>query len=104
MMLNSPALADADLSSLRILFTGGEAVPYERALEFEQRTGAAVLQFYGSNETGAVSGTALGDPRERRLRSAGLPRGDRVGSSHRARRRDVLPALCQRDSGSVGRV
>jgi acyl-CoA synthetase len=30
-----------------------------------------VLQFYGSNETGAVSGTCLRDTRERRLRSAG---------------------------------
>ena len=52
MMLNSPAIDDYDLSSLRILFTGGEMVPYERAKEFEDRTGAHVLQFYGSNETG----------------------------------------------------
>ena len=60
-----------DLSCLRVLFTGGEAIPYERAAEFEHRTGATVLQFYGSNETGAVSGTALDDDRELRLRTAG---------------------------------
>jgi acyl-CoA synthetase len=60
-----------DLSSLRALFTGGERVPYARAAEFEQRVGAQVLQFYGSNETGAVSRTRASDPRERRLRSAG---------------------------------
>ncbi len=60
-----------DLSSLRVLFTGGEAVPYEKAAEFEERTGATVLQFYGSNETGAVSGTSLDDDRELRLRTAG---------------------------------
>ncbi len=54
-----------------MLYTGGEVVPYARAAEFEDRTGAAVLQFYGSNETGAVSGTRLGDDRERRLRTAG---------------------------------
>ncbi len=71
MMLNAPALAGADLSSLRVLFTGGEAVPYERAAAFEDRTGARVLQFYGSNETGALSRTRLGDPREVRLRTAG---------------------------------
>ena len=53
------------------MFTGGEAVPYERAAEFEERTGACVLQFYGSNETGAVSRTTLRDPREKRLRTAG---------------------------------
>jgi len=45
-----------------VMFTGGEMVPYERAREFEQRTGAAVLQFYGSNETGALSATTPDDP------------------------------------------
>ncbi len=63
--------AGADVSSLRVLFTGGEAVPYERAASFEERTGARVLQFYGSNETGALSRTTLRDSRDVRLRSAG---------------------------------
>jgi acyl-CoA synthetase len=71
MLLNSPAVDAHDLSSLRVLFTGGEMVPYERAREFEQRTGAAVLQFYGSNETGALSATTPDDPPELRLRTAG---------------------------------
>lgn len=71
MMLASPALDDYDLSSLRVVFTGGEAVPYERALEFERRTGATILQFYGSNETGLLSGTTLADSQEKRLRTAG---------------------------------
>lgn len=71
MMLNSPAFGACDLSSLRVMFTGGEMVPYERALEFETRTGAAVLQFYGSNETGALSRTSPDDPQELRLRTAG---------------------------------
>lgn len=60
-----------DLSSLRCMFTGGEAVPYERAAEFERLTGAKVLQFYGSNETGALSRTRTTDTAERRLRTAG---------------------------------
>jgi len=46
-------------------------VPYRRAAEFEERTGCAVLQFYGSNETGALSRTSLSDDREHRLRTAG---------------------------------
>ncbi len=71
MMLESPELARRDLSSLRVLFTGGEAVPYERAAAFEERTGASVLQFYGSNETGALSRTTTRDSRDVRLRSAG---------------------------------
>jgi len=69
--LHETELADHDLSSLRVLFTGGEMVPYQRAAEFEERTGCTVLQFYGSNETGALSRTTLEDSRERRLRTAG---------------------------------
>ncbi|MBW2275666.1 MAG: long-chain fatty acid--CoA ligase, partial [Deltaproteobacteria bacterium] len=71
MLLNSPAMERCDLGALRVLFTGGEAVPYERAAEFEERSGAKVLQFYGSNETGAVSATRLDDSQARRLGSAG---------------------------------
>lgn len=71
MLLNAPEIHDADLSSLRVLYTGGEMVPYQRAAEFEDRTGARVLQFYGSNETGALSSTTLTDDRETRLRTAG---------------------------------
>jgi acyl-CoA synthetase len=71
MMLNSPVLDEVDLTSLRVMYTGGEAVPFARAAAFEDRTGARVLQFYGSNETGALSRTALTDSRQRRLGTAG---------------------------------
>ena len=71
MMLASPTLSELDLSSLRVMFTGGEAVPYERAVAFEEATGATVLQVFGSNETGALSRTTLTDSRYRRLRTAG---------------------------------
>lgn len=74
MMLASDALPRHDLSSLRVMFTGGEAVPFERALDFERATGATILQFYGSNETGLLCGTTLDDPAERRLRTAGRVR------------------------------
>jgi acyl-CoA synthetase len=71
MMLNSVELDRRDLSSLRVMFTGGEAIPYTQARDFEERTGCTVLQFFGSNETGLLSGTTLADPPERRLRTAG---------------------------------
>ena len=71
LMLDAPELGRSDLSSLRAVFTGGEAVPYAKAAEFEDRTGAVVLQFYGSNETGAASVTTLGDDRPHRLSTAG---------------------------------
>ncbi len=71
MLLNEQAERPRDLSSLKCMFTGGEAVPYRRAAEFEEVTGAAVLQFYGSNETGALSNTTAADTRDRRLNTAG---------------------------------
>ncbi len=71
MMLADSSLDEYDLSSLRVVFTGGEAVPYAKAIEFERRTGARILQFYGSNETGLLSGTTTEDPAETRLRTAG---------------------------------
>jgi len=71
MVLNREELRSTDLSALRVMFTGGEAVPFERAAEFERTIGAKVLQFYGSNETGALSRTTVADSRDRRLRTAG---------------------------------
>jgi len=71
LMLNSPVMDEVDLSSLRVLYTGGEAVGAERAREWERRTGSKVLQFYGSNEIGPFSCTSLEDPEERRLGTVG---------------------------------
>lgn len=65
------AAGDHDLSSLRVLFTGGEAISPVRARQFEERTGCTVLNFYGSNETGMLSGTRVGDPLERRITTGG---------------------------------
>jgi acyl-CoA synthetase len=71
MLMADRACRDYDLSSVRVVFTGGEALPYRPAAEFEELTGAKILQFYGSNETGLLSGTSVDDSRERRLRTAG---------------------------------
>jgi acyl-CoA synthetase len=71
MLMADPASRDNDLSSLRVVFTGGEALPYRPAAEFEKLTGAKILQFYGSNETGLLSATTVHDPQERRLRTGG---------------------------------
>lgn len=71
MLMADPAVRDFDLSSLRVVFTGGEALPYRPAADFEELTGATILQFYGSNETGMLSATTVDDPRDRRLRTGG---------------------------------
>jgi len=71
MLMADRGCRDYDLSSLRVVFAGGEALPYRPAVEFEELTGAQILQFYGSNETGLLSGTTVNDSRERRLRTGG---------------------------------
>lgn len=71
MMMADPACRNHDLSSLRVVFAGGEALPYRPAVEFEELAGAKILQFYGSNETGMLSATTLDDSRQRRLRTGG---------------------------------
>jgi acyl-CoA synthetase len=71
MIMADPVARDYDLSSLRVVFTGGEALPYRPAYEFEKLTGATILQFYGSNETGLLSGTTVHDSLEHRLRTGG---------------------------------
>lgn len=74
MLMQSPALPRTDLSTLRIVESGGEHVPYEESSRFEEMTGAAVIQFYGSTEAGCVSGpTSADDTRERRLNTSGRP-------------------------------
>lgn len=71
MLLASPASREFDISSLRVVFTGGEPLPYTQSARFEELTGAIILQFYGSNETGMLSATTGDDPLHRRLRTAG---------------------------------
>jgi acyl-CoA synthetase len=71
MLLGHPEFDRFDLSRLRVMYTGGEAVPYHKSEEFEARTGATILNMYGSNETGVQSYTTVDDPRERRLTTGG---------------------------------
>jgi acyl-CoA synthetase len=71
MLLDRLDAGETPPPDLRVIFTGGEAVPYERARRFERRTGSRVLQFYGSNESGALSCTTTRDDTEHRLRTAG---------------------------------
>jgi len=71
MLLADPALRERDLTSLRLMYTGGEMIPYEPARAFEEMTGATILNFYGSNESGLATATRLSDPTSLRLRTGG---------------------------------
>lgn len=72
MMLHSEQPPLAELTTLRVMYTGGEAVPYAEAKRFEEVTRARSLQFYGSNETGAASATSIHDDDETRLATGGF--------------------------------
>ncbi|MFZ0668345.1 MAG: class I adenylate-forming enzyme family protein [Acidimicrobiales bacterium] len=80
MLLNAGLGERFDGSSLRVMFTGGEAIPFATAAQFEKRTGAKLLNFYGSNESGMATGTKTTDPQELRLGTGGtyLPGTDLV--------------------------
>lgn len=71
MLLGAPDFDDHDLGALRIMYTGGEAVPVPKAEEFERRAGCLMLNMYGSNETGVQSYTTVHDPAEKRLTTGG---------------------------------
>ena len=62
---------EVDLSSLKVVFTGGEAISPQRAADLENKSGCKVLNFYGSNETGTLSGTTVYDPPNRRYTTGG---------------------------------
>jgi long-chain acyl-CoA synthetase len=60
LMAESPT--DADLSSLRLCFTAGMAMPRETFEAFGERFGILVRQLYGSTETGMISANMSDDP------------------------------------------
>ena len=60
LMADSPA--DADLSSLRLCFSAGTALPRETFEAFGERFGVLVRQLYGSTETGMIAANMSDDP------------------------------------------
>lgn len=60
LMAESPS--DADLSSLRLCFTAGMAMPRETFEAFGERFGVLVRQLYGSTETGMIAANLSEDP------------------------------------------
>lgn len=54
--------ADADLSSLRLCFSAGTALPQDTFDDFRRRFGVAVRQLYGCTEAGALTLNRDADP------------------------------------------
>jgi long-chain acyl-CoA synthetase len=49
-LLNSPALDDADFSSLRVAVAGAAPCPWELAVEWTEKTGTRIVRGYGMTE------------------------------------------------------
>ena len=73
--LMAEAPADADLSSLRLCFSAGTALPRSSFEAFGERFGVLVRQLYGSTETGIISANMSEDP-VASFESVGIPLGE----------------------------
>ena len=63
-LLDSPALAPADLSSLRIAVSGAAPCPWDLAEEWRRRTGVRILRGYGMTEIFRPISYLADDPRD----------------------------------------
>jgi non-ribosomal peptide synthetase component E (peptide arylation enzyme) len=63
-MLNDPDLGRFDLTSLRVVITGGASCPIETIREFRARMHGHLIELYGMLETGFHTYTRLGDDPE----------------------------------------
>ena len=63
-LLDSPALAAADLSSLRHALSGAAPCPWDLADEWRRRTGVRILRGYGMTELFRPISYLSGDPRD----------------------------------------
>jgi long-chain acyl-CoA synthetase len=54
MMLADPSMPGIDLSSLRICAVGGQTMPVAKMAEWEQRSGAPLLELWGMTELGGA--------------------------------------------------
>lgn len=64
-MLNDPDLASYDLSSLRVVITGGASCPVETLREFNRRMQGRLIELYGMLEDGYHTYTRFSDDPQR---------------------------------------
>lgn len=72
-LLNAPELESCDLSSLKLVQTGGSSTPVEVLREANARMGAPVIDIYGMLESGWTSATAADEPYEEWVGTVGRP-------------------------------
>src|SRR6266705_5576616 len=72
-MLNDPELERFDVSSLRVVITGGASAAIETICEFRKRMKGHLIELYGMLETGFHTYTRLSDDPEAVSGTVGRP-------------------------------
>jgi long-chain acyl-CoA synthetase len=70
-LMNTPGIDDYDLSSIKMIISGGAPLPLEVRQDFERRTGAHIVEGYGLSESSPV--TCVNPPTRAKVGSIGLP-------------------------------
>jgi acyl-CoA synthetase (AMP-forming)/AMP-acid ligase II len=70
-LLGAPELGRVDLGRLRVTAVAGAPMPLEVARDWEQRTGAKVVSFYGSMDAGQLAVGSPSDPQQKRWETVG---------------------------------
>ncbi|MEZ5833494.1 MAG: long-chain fatty acid--CoA ligase [Dongiaceae bacterium] len=70
-LMNTPGIDNYDLSSIRMIISGGAPLPMEVRQDFERRTGAKIVEGYGLSECSPV--TCVNPPSAAKAGSIGLP-------------------------------
>lgn len=97
MMVRHPDFDKYDLSSLRLVESGGAPLSYEDGREIEEKMGCTVVQRYGSMDAGMGFEGIPEDPIDLRLRYPGRPFAGTEIKLVDGSGREVLP-------GEVGRI
>ncbi len=69
--MNTPGIDQYDLSSIKMIISGGAPLPLEVRQDFERRTGGHIVEGYGLSETSPV--TCVNPPARAKVGSIGLP-------------------------------
>ena len=75
-MLNHPDIDKSDLTSIKGCFSGSSPLPIEVIKEFEEKTGAVIVEGFGLTETTPVTHINPFNPEKRKIGSIGLPISD----------------------------
>ena len=72
-LLNHPKIGEADLTSIRGCFSGSAPLPVEVIRDFEEKTGATIVEGYGLTETTPVTHINPFNKEKRKIGSIGAP-------------------------------